>query len=161
MGIIRGRAGLTLVATAAAVVLSGPGAATAGTVGVLDVTATEQFGQGPPVFGYSGVPASIERGRYEIDFSNEGNVAPHMIAFVRLTAAGSKLSDAALLDAADEGGRGVVRGGGGDVFAAAGMTDTSTSTFPAGNYAYFCFVGPPERTPHYRLGMWGRMTVTK
>lgn len=150
-----------LVATVVTVVLAGPGAATAGTVGSLDVTATEQFGQGPPVFGYSGVPTSIEQGKYAINFSNEGNRAPHMIVFVRLTAAGSKLGDAELLDAADEGRRGVVRGGGGDVFADAGTTDTSTSKFPAGNYAYFCFVGPPERTPHYRLGMWGRMAVTK
>lgn len=158
---IGSRTGATLVAAVATIVLAGPGAATAGSVGSLDVVATEQFGQGPPVFGYSGVPSSIEQGKYTIDFSNEGNVAPHMIVFARLTAAGSKLSDAELLDAADEGGRGIVRGGGGDVFAAPGATDTSTGKFPAGNYAYFCFVGPPERTPHYRLGMWGRMTVTK
>jgi hypothetical protein len=157
----RGRAGFTLAATIATVVLAGPGAATAGTVGSIDVTATEQFGGGPPVFGFTGVPASVEKGKYKLTLNNEGNVAPHMIVFLRLTAAGSALSDAELLDAADAEEHGVVRGGGGGVFADPGTTSESTDKFPAGNYAYFCFVGPPERTPHYRLGMFGRMTVTK
>lgn len=51
--------------------------------------------------------------------------------------------------------------GGGGVFADPDSTSKpKKGTFPAGSYAYFCFVRSPAGVPHYRLGMFGRMTVT-
>lgn len=158
----RGRAGCTLAATVAAVVLAGPGAATAGTAGALDVGVSENFGQALP-FAFTGVPSSIESGKYALTLDNSGNQAPHLIELIRLSAAGSALSDEELKEVADgtRSAEGVDEKGGGGVFAPPGaISKTAKGKFPAGNYAYFCFVGGPTG-PHYRLGMFGRMTVTE
>jgi len=145
-----GRAGSALAAMVATAALGGTGVAGAEKASPLDVEGFD--------FGFSGVPSTMEEGRYKLSLENTG-AEPHVIVFLRLNEPGAALSDEQLLAAADAEDDSVIAEFGGDVFAKPGATKTRKAEFSPGSWAYFCFVGN-ENGPHYRQGMWGRTTVT-
>ena len=141
------------VALAVLAVTAGLGAAlpaNAGTAGTLEVTAVD--------FAFEGVPTSLDAGKYTIAFSNAG-AEPHMFAIARLTEEGAAMTDDELLDGLDAGDDSFVDKNAGFVFAPPGAdSDGKLKAKQAGEYAYVCFI-ENAAGPHYRQGMFGRLTV--